>query len=125
MATASTLHLVQQAACAGWSAYQTVPDETEKCEVAEVMYNKKIVVVAAHDGLDAGHRRLPHVDQRKYAWRKPEQWRGFFVCVPPQMESQMEIGTPYMPYNDAANRKSKQRNLGNIDCCNCAVGCSQ
>merc|ERR1712232_757958 len=30
------------------------------------------------------------------------------------LESQMETGTPYMLYKDAANRKSNQRNLGTI-----------
>merc|ERR1719456_1009323 len=30
------------------------------------------------------------------------------------LESQMETGTPYMLYKDAANRKSNQQNLGTI-----------
>ena len=30
------------------------------------------------------------------------------------MESQIETGTPYMLYKDAANRKSNQKNLGTI-----------
>merc|ERR1719510_1618032 len=30
------------------------------------------------------------------------------------LEAQMETGTPYMLYKDAANRKSNQRNLGTI-----------
>merc|ERR1719311_689548 len=32
------------------------------------------------------------------------------------LESQMETGTPYMLYKDAANRKSNQQNLGTIHC---------
>lgn len=34
------------------------------------------------------------------------------------MDSQMETGTPYMLYKDAANRKSNQQNLGTIHCSN-------
>merc|ERR1712190_673494 len=34
------------------------------------------------------------------------------------LESQMETGTPYMLYKDAANRKSNQKNLGTIHCSN-------
>merc|ERR550537_1496125 len=34
------------------------------------------------------------------------------------LESQMETGTPYMLYKDAANRKSNQQNLGTIHCSN-------
>merc|ERR550537_204474 len=34
------------------------------------------------------------------------------------LESQMETGTPYMLYKDAANRKSNQQNLGTIRCSN-------
>merc|ERR1712178_499342 len=34
------------------------------------------------------------------------------------LEAQMETGTPYMLYKDAANRKSKQQNLGTIRCSN-------
>jgi len=34
------------------------------------------------------------------------------------MEAQMETGTPYMLYKDAANRKSNQQNLGTIHCSN-------
>jgi ribonucleoside-diphosphate reductase alpha chain len=30
------------------------------------------------------------------------------------LESQVETGTPYMLYKDAANRKSNQKNLGTI-----------
>ena len=30
------------------------------------------------------------------------------------LESQIETGTPYMLYKDAANRKSNQKNLGTI-----------
>ena len=33
-------------------------------------------------------------------------------------ESQIETGTPYMLYKDAANRKSNQQNLGSIRCSN-------
>ena len=34
------------------------------------------------------------------------------------LESQVENGTPYMLYKDAANRKSNQKNLGVIQCSN-------
>lgn len=34
------------------------------------------------------------------------------------LESQIETGTPYMLYKDAANVKSNQRNLGTIQCSN-------
>merc|ERR1712029_1103329 len=34
------------------------------------------------------------------------------------LESQMETGTPYMLYKDAANRKSNQQDLGTIHCSN-------
>jgi ribonucleotide reductase alpha subunit len=34
------------------------------------------------------------------------------------LESQIETGTPYMCYKDAANRKSNQQNLGTIRCSN-------
>merc|ERR1719163_1678649 len=34
------------------------------------------------------------------------------------LEAQMETGTPYMLYKDAANRKSNQQNLGTIHNCN-------
>merc|ERR1711881_721463 len=34
------------------------------------------------------------------------------------LESQMETGTPYMLYKDAANSKSNQQNLGTIHCSN-------
>jgi len=34
------------------------------------------------------------------------------------LEAQMETGTPYMLYKDAANRKSNQQNLGTIRCSN-------
>jgi ribonucleoside-diphosphate reductase subunit M1 len=34
------------------------------------------------------------------------------------IESQIETGTPYMLYKDAANRKSNQQNLGTIKCSN-------
>merc|ERR1719203_1475276 len=34
------------------------------------------------------------------------------------VEAQMETGTPYMLYKDAANRKSNQQNLGTIHCSN-------
>ena len=34
------------------------------------------------------------------------------------VESQVETGTPYMLYKDAANRKSNQKNLGTIHCSN-------
>mmetsp|Transcript_32138 Transcript_32138/g.51273 ORF Transcript_32138/g.51273 Transcript_32138/m.51273 type:complete len:808 (+) Transcript_32138:89-2512(+) len=34
------------------------------------------------------------------------------------LDSQMETGTPYMLYKDAANRKSNQQNLGTIHCSN-------
>merc|ERR1711934_1205542 len=34
------------------------------------------------------------------------------------LESQMETGTPYMLYKDAANKKSNQQNLGTIHCSN-------
>jgi ribonucleoside-diphosphate reductase alpha subunit len=34
------------------------------------------------------------------------------------LESQMETGTPYMLYKDAANRKSNQQNIGTIHCSN-------
>eukprot|EP00535_Pseudo-nitzschia_heimii_P012285 CAMPEP_0197195194 /NCGR_PEP_ID=MMETSP1423-20130617/30622_1 /TAXON_ID=476441 /ORGANISM="Pseudo-nitzschia heimii, Strain UNC1101" /LENGTH=899 /DNA_ID=CAMNT_0042648765 /DNA_START=210 /DNA_END=2909 /DNA_ORIENTATION=+ len=34
------------------------------------------------------------------------------------LESQIETGTPYMLYKDAANRKSNQKNLGTIQCSN-------
>jgi ribonucleoside-diphosphate reductase alpha chain len=34
------------------------------------------------------------------------------------LESQMETGTPYMLYKDAANQKSNQKNLGTIRCSN-------
>ncbi len=34
------------------------------------------------------------------------------------LESQMETGTPYMLYKDAANRKSNQKHLGTIKCSN-------
>merc|ERR1712139_218950 len=34
------------------------------------------------------------------------------------LEAQMETGTPYMLYKDAANKKSNQQNLGTIHCSN-------
>jgi len=34
------------------------------------------------------------------------------------LEAQIETGTPYMLYKDAANKKSNQRNLGTIKCSN-------
>ena len=34
------------------------------------------------------------------------------------LESQIETGTPYMLYKDAANAKSNQQNLGTIQCSN-------
>lgn len=34
------------------------------------------------------------------------------------LESQIETGTPYMLYKDAANKKSNQKNLGTIQCSN-------
>merc|ERR1712194_773626 len=34
------------------------------------------------------------------------------------LESQMETGTPYMCYKDAANKKSNQKNIGTIRCSN-------
>ena len=34
------------------------------------------------------------------------------------LESQMETGTPYMCYKDAANIKSNQKNIGTIRCSN-------
>jgi ribonucleotide reductase alpha subunit len=34
------------------------------------------------------------------------------------LESQIETGTPYMLYKDAANVKSNQKNLGTIQCSN-------
>ena len=34
------------------------------------------------------------------------------------LDSQIETGTPYMLYKDAANRKSNQKNLGTIKCSN-------
>jgi len=34
------------------------------------------------------------------------------------LDAQMETGTPYMLYKDAANRKSNQQNLGTIHCSN-------
>lgn len=34
------------------------------------------------------------------------------------LESQVETGTPYMLYKDAANKKSNQKNLGTIKCSN-------
>ncbi|CAD7926536.1 unnamed protein product [Amoebophrya sp. A120] len=34
------------------------------------------------------------------------------------LESQMETGTPYMCYKDAANKKSNQKNVGTIRCSN-------
>merc|ERR1719269_331983 len=34
------------------------------------------------------------------------------------LDSQIETGTPYLLYKDAANRKSNQQNLGTIRCSN-------
>ena len=38
------------------------------------------------------------------------------------IDSQIETGTPYMVYKDAANRKSNQQNLGTIKCSNLCTG---
>ena len=37
------------------------------------------------------------------------------------LDSQMETGTPYMLYKDAANSKSNQKNLGTIKSSNLCV----
>ena len=38
------------------------------------------------------------------------------------VESQIETGTPYIVFKDAANNKSNQKNLGTIKCSNLCVG---
>ena len=49
--------------------------------------------------------------EREGKARKTMEARKLFFAV---LESQMETGTPYMLYKDAANAKSNQKNLGTI-----------
>ena len=49
--------------------------------------------------------------EREGKARKTMEARKLFFAV---LESQMETGTPYMLYKDAANTKSNQKNLGTI-----------
>lgn len=49
--------------------------------------------------------------EREGKARKTMEARKLFFAV---LESQMETGTPYMLYKDAANEKSNQKNLGTI-----------
>lgn len=52
---------------------------------------------------------LKYEKEGKYRKRVPAQQLWFAI-----LESQIETGTPYMLYKDAANRKSNQKNLGTI-----------
>ncbi|MFT4848518.1 MAG: ribonucleoside-diphosphate reductase alpha chain [Sediminicola sp.] len=56
---------------------------------------------------DAMYHKYEAEDKGRKTIRARELWEKI-------MESQIETGTPYMLYKDAANRKSNQKNLGTI-----------
>jgi ribonucleoside-diphosphate reductase alpha chain len=56
---------------------------------------------------DAMYHKYEAADKGRKTIRARELWEKI-------MESQIETGTPYMLYKDAANRKSNQKNLGTI-----------
>ncbi len=59
------------------------------------------------DEFDAMYHKYEAADKGRKTIRARELWEKI-------MESQIETGTPYMLYKDAANRKSNQKNLGTI-----------
>jgi len=59
------------------------------------------------DEFDAMYHKYEAEDKGRKTIKARELWEKI-------MESQIETGTPYMLYKDAANRKSNQKNLGTI-----------
>ena len=59
------------------------------------------------DEFDVLYHKYEAEDKGRKTIRARELWEKI-------MESQIETGTPYMLYKDAANRKSNQKNLGTI-----------
>jgi ribonucleoside-diphosphate reductase alpha chain len=59
------------------------------------------------DEFEALYRRYEQEDRARKTVDAQELWFAI-------LESQIETGTPYMLYKDAANRKSNQQNLGTI-----------
>jgi len=59
------------------------------------------------DEFDALYHKYEAADKGRKTIKARELWEKI-------MESQIETGTPYMLYKDAANRKSNQKNLGTI-----------
>ena len=59
------------------------------------------------DEFDTMYHKYEAADKGRKTIRARELWEKI-------MESQIETGTPYMLYKDAANRKSNQKNLGTI-----------
>jgi len=59
------------------------------------------------DEFEALYHKYEAEDKGRKTIRARELWEKI-------MESQIETGTPYMLYKDAANRKSNQKNLGTI-----------
>merc|ERR1712178_272708 len=59
-------------------------------------------------------RMYTHFEKAKIGRRTVKAQQMWFRIL----EAQMETGTPYMLYKDAANRKSNQQNLGTIHCSN-------
>merc|ERR1711988_723838 len=63
------------------------------------------------DEFEAMYKKLEAANKGRKTVKAQQLW--FRI-----LESQMETGTPYMLYKDAANRKSNQQNLGTIHCSN-------
>jgi ribonucleotide reductase alpha subunit len=64
------------------------------------------------------YERLYEKYEREGKARKTIKAQTLFVAM---IKSQIETGTPYMLYKDAANRKSNQKNLGTIKSSNLCV----
>merc|ERR1719440_2495599 len=81
------------------------PDETYDTE------SNKSLMDCWGEEFDEMYERLEATGKGRSTVRAQQLW--FRI-----LESQMETGTPYMLYKDAANRKSNQQNLGTIHCSN-------
>jgi ribonucleoside-diphosphate reductase subunit M1 len=69
--------------------------------------------LSACHGIDFEELYCKYEQEGRYIRQMParEVWTAI-------LESQIETGTPYMLYKDAANAKSNQKNLGTIQCSN-------
>ena len=63
---------------------------------------------------DEYEKRYEYYEENGYAVKTVSAQKLWFAIL----DSQMETGTPYMLYKDAANEKSNQKNLGTIKCSN-------